>query len=208
MNSKSVILIGGFCEMFELCSRCGLDVIGVVDSSAESVHGYDVPYLGTDDILLSTPARFCKVPLVVVPDSPVVRKRIVERYRANGYDFASVISPEADVSPNCERCEGVVIQSHVVITANARIGAFTKLNIGAKVFHDCQVGDYVTIAPNATLLGRVTVSDSAYVGACSTILPGRRVGRNCVVGAGSVVTHDVPEGLVYAGVPAKRMEHA
>jgi len=51
----------------------------------------------------------------------------------------------------------------------------------------------------------IDVADGAWVGANSTILKGVRIGRNSVVGAGSVVTKSIPDGEVWAGVPAARL---
>jgi acetyltransferase-like isoleucine patch superfamily enzyme len=50
-----------------------------------------------------------------------------------------------------------------------------------------------------------TIEEYAKIGANSTILPGITVGKNALVGAGSVVTNDVPEGWIVAGNPAKQM---
>ena len=52
-------------------------------------------------------------------------------------------------------------------------------------------------------LGGVTVKRLARIGANSTILPGITIGENTLVGAGSVVTKDVPDNMVVAGAPAK-----
>jgi len=49
----------------------------------------------------------------------------------------------------------------------------------------------------------ITVGDDTWLGANVTILPGVRIGRCCLVGAGSVVTKDVPDYAVAAGVPAR-----
>lgn len=49
----------------------------------------------------------------------------------------------------------------------------------------------------------VTVGDGAWLGARCTILPGVKVGAGAVVAAGALVTHDVPENVVVAGVPAR-----
>lgn len=54
-----------------------------------------------------------------------------------------------------------------------------------------------------TRLGAVTIGDRVFIGANATILPGVSIGNDAVVGAGSVVTHDVPAGTVVAGVPAR-----
>lgn len=52
--------------------------------------------------------------------------------------------------------------------------------------------------------GRITVGEFTFVGAGSTIMPGVHIGKNCVIAAGSVVTHDVPDEMVW-GVPARPM---
>lgn len=49
----------------------------------------------------------------------------------------------------------------------------------------------------------INVDDGAWIGAASIILPGVRIGRNAVVGAGSIVTKDVPDFSVAAGNPAR-----
>jgi serine acetyltransferase len=57
--------------------------------------------------------------------------------------------------------------------------------------------------PGAFHYGPITVEDGAFIGAHAVLLPGVTVGAGAVVGAGSVVTRDVPPRTVVAGVPAK-----
>ncbi|MDD4689308.1 MAG: acyltransferase [Eubacteriales bacterium] len=49
----------------------------------------------------------------------------------------------------------------------------------------------------------VTVDDDTFIGARAIIMPGVHIGKNCVIGTGSVVTKDVPDGTVVAGNPAR-----
>lgn len=81
------------------------------------------------------------------------------------------------------------------------------------------VGDYVTIAANVKILahdasmgyvtngackiGIVEIGSHVFIGANSIILPNTRIGDYAIIGAGSVVTGDVPAGTVYAGNPAR-----
>ena len=51
--------------------------------------------------------------------------------------------------------------------------------------------------------GRIRVGDRSFIGCNATILPGVTIGSRCVIGAGSVVTKDVPDGMVVAGNPAR-----
>ena len=51
--------------------------------------------------------------------------------------------------------------------------------------------------------GKIEIGEESFIGARSVIMPGVRIGRNCVIGAGSIVTKDVPDESVACGVPAK-----
>lgn len=80
------------------------------------------------------------------------------------------------------------------------------------------IGDYVVFGPNVSVLahdasmkmhigytriGNVVIHNRVFIGAGSIILPGVTIGENSIVGAGSVVTKDVPPGVVAAGNPAR-----
>lgn len=51
--------------------------------------------------------------------------------------------------------------------------------------------------------GKIEVGEYSFIGANTTILPGVTIGDHCVIGAGSVVTKNIPAGMVAAGVPAR-----
>jgi acetyltransferase-like isoleucine patch superfamily enzyme len=53
--------------------------------------------------------------------------------------------------------------------------------------------------------GPVVIGDGTWIGIGAAILPNVKIGRNCVIGANSVVTHDVPDGHVVAGSPAREL---
>jgi len=58
---------------------------------------------------------------------------------------------------------------------------------------------------NIKKFGAITVGEYSFIGASSVILPGVKIGQNCVVGAGSVVTKSIPDNTVVAGVPARKI---
>lgn len=81
-----------------------------------------------------------------------------------------------------------------------------KLNTGCNVMHDCIINDFVTIAPNAVILGRVVIDEETYIGANSTILPETNIYKNVIVGAGAVVTKNIIEpDTKYVGIPARKL---
>ena len=57
--------------------------------------------------------------------------------------------------------------------------------------------------PDAYLYGRIQVGDLCFLGAHCVLLPGARVGAGSVIGSGSIVTGEIPSGVVAIGTPAK-----
>lgn len=82
---------------------------------------------------------------------------------------------------------GITIEDEVLIAANVQLISNN---------HDLQNRNIITCKP-------VKICRKAWIGAGTTILPGVTVGENAVVGAGSVVTHDVPPNTIVAGNPAR-----
>lgn len=68
-----------------------------------------------------------------------------------------------------------------------------------------QVGDFVHVAPHATVLGGVKVGEGSWVGAGAVVKQYITIGKNCMIGAGAVVLRDVPDGATVVGVPGKIM---
>lgn len=54
-----------------------------------------------------------------------------------------------------------------------------------------------------TKIGQIRIDDNVFVGANTTILPNVKIGKNSIIGSGSLVTHDIPDNSVAVGVPAK-----
>ncbi len=97
-----------------------------------------------------------------------------------------------------------VIREHVTINPGTegggmvtRVGARCMLMVGAHVAHDCQVGNGVIMANNATLAGHVAIDDFAILGGLSAVHQFARIGRHAMVGGMSGVEGDViPYGSV------------
>lgn len=104
---------------------------------------------------------------------------------------------------------------------NTKIGKNVFVNFGCKFLDlgGITIEDNVMIAPNVCLLseghpispkerhtlttGKVHIKKNAWIGANAIVLQGVTIGENSVVAAGAVVTQDVPDNTIAAGVPAK-----
>ena len=117
----------------------------------------------------------------------------------------------AVIGIGCNICECVFIENDVLIGNNVTI------KNGVQIWDGVRIGDNVFIGPNVTFtndkypksgnrefkLLSTWVEDGSSIGANATILCGIRIGKNALVGAGSVVTKDVPEGATVYGNPAR-----
>jgi acetyltransferase-like isoleucine patch superfamily enzyme len=104
--------------------------------------------------------------------------------------------------------ERIVIGDHTVIGDSAFLDGRSGLTIGSNVNLGSHVSVYtlqhdIDSADFAEVGGPVAIEDYAYVGSHAIVLPSVRIGHGGVVGAGSVVTHDVEPFTFVAGVPAR-----
>lgn len=110
----------------------------------------------------------------------------------------------------------LVIGDRTTIEQNCHIIAASELIIGS----DCMFSAFVYIADcnhqfisgirvhDAELkVQKTTIGNGVFIGIGARIMPGVRLGNNCVVGANAVVTHDVPDRAVVAGIPAKIIKY-
>ena len=122
-----------------------------------------------------------------------------------------VILDGARIGRNCNINCDVFIENDVVIGNNVTIKS------GVQLWDGLRIEDNVFVGPNATFTNdlfprskqhidtclKTTVKKGASIGANATIIGGRIIGRYAMVGAGSVVTHDVPDHTLWYGNPAR-----
>ena len=201
-KAESIIIVGGFSEVIELAVECGKRIVGLVDPNLKGEHcGYRV--LGDDSAAVSIRDRHPGARAIVAVDEPGHRARLVALYERAGFEFTSLIHPQAKVSPTAVYGVGVVVQYGAHVSANVRLGDHVRVNVYANVMHDVSVGRCTTIGPNAVVLGRVGIGEQCYIGAHSTILPEIEIGKRSIIGAQANVTKRVAAGSVMTGNPAR-----
>jgi len=103
------------------------------------------------------------------------------------------------------------------------IGNNSRIGLGNTIIGPVQIGNDVNIAQNVTISGlnhifqdinktissqgvstsQIVIEDDVWIGANCAILAGTKIGKHCIIAAGSIVTHSVPSFCVAAGSPAR-----
>ena len=183
----------------------GTRLVFVDDSATEhNINGCDVL---TFDAFVSEPG--VKSINCAVADSGV-RRTLVQKCIFAELAFFSICASEAVVMDQVAIGTGSILQPHVTLTSNIRIGQHFHANIYSYVAHDCIIGDFVTFAPRVSCNGNVVIEDDVYVGTGAILKQGRPgkplvIGHGAIIGMGAVVTKDVAPGTTVIGNPARPM---
>lgn len=122
-------------------------------------------------------------------------------YRLRGeFTTEKLISMGMKVGTNFNRLHGVILDpGHCwLIEIGNNVTMAPRVHI---LCHDASTKQFL----GYTKIGRVTIGDNVFIGAESVVLPGVTVGSNVIIGANSTVTHNVPDGCVVAGSPAREI---
>ena len=127
------------------------------------------------------------------------------------WQFAVVVKG-ARVGRDCNVC------AHTFVEGGVAIGDRVTIKSGVYLWDGVTVEDDVFIGPNATFTNdrkprsrlhlppeKTLIRARASIGAGAVILPGLAIGYNAVIGAGAVVTKNVPDGETWVGNPARKL---
>ena len=182
-------------EMHDFSEDCVLLVLA-------SEHYDEADYIRDYDAFLSEVDKPFIHPLSDVQSIKIGQKTKFWQY--------SVILSGASIGGNCNICAHTLIENDVVVGNNVTIKSGVYIWDGITLGDDVFIGPCVVFTNDKkprskqypTEFPQTIVEKGASIGANATILPGIRVGQNALIGAGAVVTKDVPNNAIVVGNPA------
>lgn len=206
MSGILVIGAGGHGKVVaDILLARGLPVAGFLDDDPALVGAerLGLPVLGPIE---SWPAHAPAALSMALGDNHA-RQRVAGRLSLPAARWISAVHPTAVIAPSARLGSGVVIAARAVINPDAVVGDFAIVNTGATVDHDCELGAFCHVAPGVSLAGGVRVGEGTLIGVGASCIPYRAIGAWSVVGAGAVITRDIPGGVTAVGVPARWRTH-
>jgi sugar O-acyltransferase (sialic acid O-acetyltransferase NeuD family) len=207
---RNIVLIGGGDQAhytIDIINREGkYNIVGILDSIHEigsSKFGYTI--LGRQENLKNLTREYNIEGGVISIGDNWTRYYVSEQIKKQipNFNFVNAIHPSVIIGDNVVLGEGVVVMAGCIINPKAKVGDFTFFATGAQIEHDCVIGNFASISAGSITGGYVTLEDFAAITLGVTVIDRLKIGRNTVVGAGSLVVKDLPDNVLAYGNPAK-----
>lgn len=210
MNKPVVVLgAGGHASVLvDVLRQLDIEILGIISKEKPNEKGIFSGitwYKNDEDVLNFDKSSVLLVNGIGSMPGNDIRFKIHKKFKQLGYDFYSVISPQAIVSGFTKFAEGVQIMPGCIVNTNVMVGDATILNSGSIVEHDCQIGNHNHIAPGAVLCGSVITEDFVHIGTGAQVIQSIRIGEHTLVGAGATVTRNLDSNkTLYVAKPFLR----
>jgi sugar O-acyltransferase (sialic acid O-acetyltransferase NeuD family) len=179
------------------------ELIGFFDDGIEEgkiINGY--PVLGGIDKLNQWDFELGLILATGVPKT----KRSVSEKITNGKIFYPILKHPTVITGHNDYVtigEGSIICAGTIITTNISIGRHVILNLACTVGHETEIGDFCSFMPTCNISGEVKIGEATFWGTGAKVINRKTIGNNAIIGAGAVVTTDIPDNVTAVGIPAK-----
>lgn len=183
------------------------DVLGFYDdgyNAGNEINGYKI-LGGIDDLNNITES----ISVVLAIGNPNTKRSVVDKIVNPYVKFPTIIHPSVIIgdAKYVSIGQGCIICSGTIITTNVVINDFVILNLSCTVGHDTVIGRHSSFMPSVNISGEVQIGEGVYVGTGAKIINQLCIGSDTIIGAGAVVTKDIPSNCTAVGVPAKVIKY-
>jgi len=203
MNNKKLAIIGAGSlgvMTLDIVLKEGIyskkDIVFIDDGKKTNSMIHDVTVIGSSDIIVDLDLNVYDFVIAVANNK--TRKKIAETYDV---PYVTVVHPRASISELAEIGTGNIILPNVSVDPEAVIHNHVIINKNTSIGHNVKMENYSQASPGCQLGG--LIGECTFLGLGVTLLPSIEIGKQSIIGAGSVVTKDLPDYCTAIGTPAK-----
>ena len=176
---------------------------GFIDDNLLALDGYecDYPVLGKIECWEPTEDEVFACAIA----APQTKEKVVSLLKSRGACFEQIIHPETSLGYFNSIGEGTVMYGKASMTVNIKVGHFVTI-LSSGIGHDVTIDNFSTISSYCGINGQVHIGKRVFIGSNATIIPGRTIGDDAFISAGSVVIRNVKPGTKVFGNPARRVD--
>ena len=207
---KNLVLIGGgnqahyTIDIIEKENK--YNIVGIIDSInkvGSDRFGYKI--LGRQENIKEIVEKYnIDVGIISIGDNwsrYYVYNQIIDKIP--NFEFVNAIHPSVIIGNDVQLGVGIVAMAGCIFNPKSVIGGFTFYATGAQVEHDCLIDEFASISAGSITGGFVKLGKFSAITLGVTVIDRVEIGKNTVVGAGSLVVKSLPENVLAYGNPCK-----
>ena len=143
------------------------------------------------------------IEFIVAMGEPFLREKIYSILKSEGLRCTNLIHPTVSCGKDLELGDGIIAGRYCSLTTKAKIGNNVLIQALSTMGHGVQIGDNSIISSFDFIGGGTVIGSNTYIAPHCCLRNGIRIGSNSIIGMGSVVTKDIPDGVVAYGNPCR-----
>ena len=151
------------------------------------------------------PEKFSMFIALAYSDMNKKRAKFFDEAKSKGYELYSYVHPSTKIWDEFEMGENCFILAENIIQPFVKIGDNVLIGSNNLISHNTVIENNCFLTSNITLGGHITVGANSFIGLSATINQRVKIGKECIIGAGTLITKDVNDKEVYAENSSKKL---
>ena len=175
-------------------------------SNIESDKLLGLPVVGFENVEKEyPPEEFSMFIALAYSEMNKKRRKFFDEAKNKGYELYSYIHPSTKIWDEFEMGENCFILAENISQPFVKIGDNVLIGSNNLISHNTIIEDNCFLTSNITLGGHITIGANSFVGLSATINQRVKIGEECIIGAGTLITKDVNDKEVYAENSSKKL---